>query len=257
MKIISVFNQKGGCSKTTTACNLGAALSKLNNKVLLVDCDPQANLTSSVGIDDELLSKTIYTLLTAKESSYEDIFKVILSTEYENLSLLPSDITLSDAEINLSNTISRETVLKRILDKIKHNYDFIIIDCPPSLGLLSLNALCAADNIIIPVSPDFFSLKGLKHLVSTIDEVKSTINPKLEILGVLITKFDNRINMSKSILNILVDNFGDKVFNTFIRVDSQVVYSQDNVIPIVFYNAKAKATDDYNALAIEVLENAK
>ncbi|GKX68999.1 ParA family protein [Inconstantimicrobium mannanitabidum] len=257
MKTIAIFNQKGGCSKTSTCSNLAAALSLKNKKVLLVDCDPQSNLTSSVGIDDETLESTIYTLLTSRDISYESINKVILPTTYKNLSIIPSDITLSDAEISLSNTMSRETILKRILAKVKDEYDFILLDCPPSLGLLSLNALCAADDIIIPVSPDFFSLKGIKHLLSTIDAVQSTINPDLKILGVLLTKYDSRKNLAKNIQEILRENFGDSVFNTLIRIDSQIEYSQDNMTPVVFYNHKAKSSEDYTNLAAEVLKNVK
>lgn len=257
MNTIAIFNQKGGCSKTSTCSNLAAALSLKNKRVLLVDCDPQSNLTSSVGIDDESLESTIYTLLTSRDLSYETIHKVIMPTTYENLSIIPSDITLSDAEISLSNTISRETILKRILAKVKDDYDYIFIDCPPSLGLLSLNALCAADHIIIPVSPDFFSLKGIKHLLSTIEAVQNTINPDLSILGVLITKYDSRKTIAKNIQEILRENFGDSLFHTLIRVDSQIEYSQDNMTPVIFYNGKSKASEDYTKLAVEVLTNVK
>ncbi|MFA9396866.1 MAG: ParA family protein [Clostridiaceae bacterium] len=255
MKIISVFNQKGGCSKTSTCCNVGAALASLGKNVLLIDCDPQANLTLSVGVDDETLDKTIYNLLTTKKLEIELINEVILKTQYENLSIIPSDITLSDAEINLSNMISRETILKRITSLVDKNldYDYVLIDCPPSLGLLSINALCASNSIIVPVSPNFFSLKGIKHLLETIDAVKTSLNPTLDILGVLITQFDSRKNMSKTIQETLRDYFGDKVFKTVIRTDSQVEYSQDNMTPVIYYSKKSKAYTDYMSLAKEML----
>jgi len=163
-KIISVFNQKGGIGKSTTTVNLGSALGVEGKKVLLVDCDPQANSTVSVGIDDEELDLTVYDLLKEKRVSKDFILKVIQKTSFTNLDVLPSDITLSDAEITLSNSMSRETILSKVLDQIKDDYDYIIIDCPPSLGLLSINSLVASDGVIIPVATSFFSIKGNKEL---------------------------------------------------------------------------------------------
>ena len=251
--IISVFNQKGGCGKSTTCCNLGAYLSRHGRKVLLVDIDPQANLTVSVGIDDETLDKTIYDLLRSSEFNKERILEVIQKTSYERLSILPSDITLSDAEITLSTIMKREEILKRILNQIKDRYDYILIDCPPSLGLLSINALVASDQLIIPVSPTFFSLKGVKHLINTFNLVKDNLNSNLEIMGILITLFDGRKKISKDIRNILMETFGDKVFNTIIRSDVKIENSQDSLIPIIYYVEKSKACDDYIEFGKEVL----
>jgi len=251
--IISVFNQKGGCGKSTTCCNLGAYLSRHGRKVLLVDIDPQANLTVSVGIDDETLDKTIYDLLRSSEFKKEKILEVIQETSYERLSIIPSDITLSDAEITLSSLMKREEILKRILNQIKDRYDYILIDCPPSLGLLSINALVASDQLIIPVSPTFFSLKGVKHLINTFNLVKDNLNSKLEIMGILITLFDGRKKISKDIRNILMETFGDKVFNTIIRADVKIENSQDSLIPIIYYVEKSKACDDYVEFGKEVL----
>jgi chromosome partitioning protein len=252
--IISVFNQKGGCGKSTTCCNLGAYLSRHGRKVLLVDIDPQANLTVSVGIDDETLNKTIYDLLRSPELKKERILEVIQETSYERLSIIPSDITLSDAEITLSSLMKREEILKRILNQIKDRYDYILIDCPPSLGLLSINALVASDQLIIPVSPTFFSLKGVKHLINTFNLVKDNLNSKLEIMRILITLFDGRKKISKDIRNILMETFGDKVFNTIIRADVKIENSQDSLIPIIYYTEKSKACDDYIEFGKEVLK---
>jgi len=251
--IISVFNQKGGCGKSTTCCNLGAYLSRHGKKVLLVDIDPQANLTVSVGINDETLDKTIYDLLRSSEFKKERILEVIQETSYERLSIIPSDITLSDAEITLSSLMKREEILKKILNQIKDRYDYILIDCPPSLGLLSINALVASDQLIIPVSPTFFSLKGVKHLINTFNLVKDNLNSELEIMGILITLFDGRKKISKDIRNILMETFGDKVFNTIIRADVKIENSQDSLIPIIYYVEKSKACDDYVEFGKEVL----
>lgn len=253
-KILAVYNNKGGVAKSSSCSNIGAALTTMGKKVLLVDCDPQANLTVSVGVDDEKLEKTIYDLMRCtKIVTKEMVTEVTVETVYDNFSILPSDITLSDAEISLSNAISRETILKRILNLVKSDYDYIIIDCPPSLGLLSINALCAADSLIIPVSPDYFSLKGIKHLLNTYEIVKSNINTKLEILGILIAKYNGRKNLSKDIKKALTETFGDKVFDTVIRIDSQIEYAQDNQIPAIFYNKRCKAHDDYMNLTNEIL----
>ncbi|WP_427340772.1 ParA family protein [Caloranaerobacter sp. DY30410] len=252
-RIISIFNQKGGIGKSTTTVNLGAALAEKGKKVLLVDMDPQANTTVSVGIDDEELEITIYDLLTEKKVKKERILEVIQETSYERLHVLPSDITLSNAEITLSNAISRETILSRVLEQIRKDYDFILIDCPPSLGLLSINSLVASDGIIIPVATSFFSIKGIKHLLNTITLIQDNLKPQLEIMGVLITMFDKRKNIAKSIKSDLIKTFGDKVFDSVIRVNSQIEYAQDNRIPIIYYNKTCNGYIDYMNFAEEVL----
>lgn len=252
-KVIAVYNNKGGVSKTSTCSNVGAALATLGKKVLLVDCDPQANLTSSVGVDDETLEHTILDLLGNRAVTKDAVSMVTISTVFENLYIIPSDITLSDAEISLSTAISRETILKRIIDQVRIDYDYIIIDCPPSLGLLSINALCASDRLIIPIVPDYFSLKGMKHLLSTYEVVKSSINKDLEIIGIALVKFNSRKNLSKEIKSNLIDTFGNKVFSTIIRIDSQIEYSQDNQMPVIYFNRKSKACEDYISLTNEIL----
>ncbi|MBU5486450.1 AAA family ATPase [Clostridium sp. MSJ-11] len=255
MQVISVFNQKGGCGKSTTCSNLGAYLARHGKKVLLIDMDPQANLTVSVGVNDDELEETIYTLLqlNSKELTRERILEVMKETSYERLLILPSDITLSNAEISLASVMSREHVLKRIIEQIGDYFDYVLIDCPPSLGLLSVNSLVASDYLIIPVTPQFFSIKGIKHLMETYTLIKDTLNPNLEIMGVLVTMYDKRKNIAKDIRTTLVEVFGDKVFNTVIRQDVQIEYSQDNQTPIIYYNDKCRSHEDYKNLGREVL----
>lgn len=251
--IISIFNQKGGCGKSTTTINLGAALATQGKKVLVVDMDAQANTTNGVGIDDEELEVTIYDLLISKKVTYENIKEVIKKTAYENLECLPSDIQLSNAEIELASAMSRETILKKIIDKIKNDYDYILIDSPPSLGLLSVNSLVASDKLIIPVNTSYFSVKGIKHLMNTFNLVKDNLNEKLEIMGVLITMFTSRKTLAKNIRESLIEVFGNKVFDSVIRVDSKIEYSQDAQSPVIHFNNKCNSFDDYMSLSKEVL----
>ena len=251
--IISIFNAKGGVGKSTTCTSLAAGLVKLGKKVLCVDMDAQANTTCGLSVDDESLELTIYDLLKEKRVTKEIIEKVMIQTEYENLYLLPSDITLSNAEITLANSISRESILAKILDKVKDDFDMVLLDCAPSLGLLSINSLVASDRIIVPLAPGYFGTKGIKHLLDTIELVKENLNPDLEIMGVLVTKFDERKTIAKDLVPKLKDVFEDQVFETIIRVDSQIEYAQENRKPVVFYKKDARATKDYINLAKEVL----
>lgn len=251
--IISIFNQKGGVAKTTTTSNLGAYLARHGKKVLLVDMDAQANLTSSVGLDDDSLEVTIHDLLKDQEFKKEGIFEVIQETQFERLYILPADITLSDAEIELSSYYSRESILKKILDSVKDIFDFILVDCPPNLGLMSVNSLVASEYLIIPMAPGFFSTKGIKHLVDVYKMIKKSLNPELEILGVLLTRYDARKNISKEIRENLTNAFGDKVFKTVIREDVKIEYSQENQQPIIYFYEKCRSHDDYVNFGKEVL----
>lgn len=252
--IISVFNQKGGVAKTTTTSNLGAYLARHGKKVLLVDMDAQANLTSSVGLEEDELKLTVHDLLKNQEFKKERILEVVQETQFERLYILPSDIALSDAEIELSAYMNRETVLKRILNAVKDRFDFILIDCPPNLGLMSVNSLAASEYLIIPIAPSFFSIKGIKHLVNTFKMIKRNLNQDLEILGILLTRYDVRKNIAKDIRTNLIDAFGDKVFNTVIREDVKIEYSQENQKPIIYYFEKCRSCDDYVSLGKEVLQ---
>lgn len=252
-KIISIFNHKGGVAKTTTAINLGASLTIKNKKVLLVDMDAQANATVGVGINEEEIELSIYDLLISKKIDKKKILDVMLKTKYENLYILPSDITLSNAEITLSSAMSRETILHRVLKHLKDEFDYIIIDCPPSLGLLSINSLVASDSLIIPVSTSYFSIKGIKHLINTYNLVKENLKEDLEIMGVLITMYDGRKNISKDIKENLLSVFSDKVFKSVIRINSQIEYAQDNQTPVVYFNTNCNGYSDYMNLADEVI----
>jgi chromosome partitioning protein len=255
--IIGVFNQKGGVAKTTTTSNLGSAITMKGKKVLVVDMDPQANCTNALGVDDETLEQSIYDLLISQQKpNKERILEVVKRTSFE-VDLLPSDISLADAEQTLSNVISRETVLKKLLDQVRNDYDYILVDCPPSLGLLSINALAASDYIIIPVYPSYFSVKGIKHLLKTCSVVKDNLNQKLDIMGIVLTKFDKRITKHKEIKWDLekLQVFKNKVFKTVIRVNSELEYAQDEQKPITFYNTSCNGYIDYTNLADEVVNH--
>jgi chromosome partitioning protein len=263
--IISVFNQKGGVAKTTTTTNLACALGELGKKVLIVDFDPQANSTNALGIDDENLRYSVYdlmheynTLQNKKELKSENVKKYILQTSFK-VDVLPSDINLAEAEQTLSSIVSREMILFKILSTIKNDYDFILIDCPPSLGLLSINSLAASDYIIIPVYPSYFSVKGIKQLLRTYNLIKDNLRPELEIMGVLVTKFDQRIAKHKEIRTDLenLSIFKDKVFKNPIRVNSELEYAQDNQQPITTYNRNCNGYEDYLYLANEVINYVK
>jgi ATPases involved in chromosome partitioning len=255
MKIISIFNQKGGVGKSTTASNLSAYLARHGLKVLAIDMDSQSNLTASLGINEEDLEHSIYDLLAVNTIDKELLSRTLIQTQYDRLHLLPSDISLSNADMALSQKDKPHLLLKNILNEFE--YDFVIIDCPPALGLLSVNSLVASDYIIVPITPQFFSVKGIKDLLNTYNLIKNNLNEKLEILGILITKFDTRKKISKDIRQTLKDIFGDKIFKTVIREDVKIEYSQDDQQPIIYYHEKCKGYEDYTEFGKEVLKWAK
>ncbi len=258
MKVISVINQKGGCGKSTTTVILGSIFGSLGYKTLIIDMDAQANATVSVGCNDEALTETVYDLLKAKPVAKKtDIDRIIVKTDYKNLDVLPSNITLSNAEIELSSAVSRETILSRIISQVKDDYDFVLIDCPPSLGLLSLNALVASDHVIIPVAPTFFSTKGLLQLMETISLVKQALNSNLNILGTLILNFDARKNTNIEIAEALKNIKEIKTLPIKIRTDSQVETSQARGIVLPYFTKHSKAVDDYREVAELILEGIK
>lgn len=252
--IISIFNQKGGVGKSTTVTSLAAALTMLDKKVLIVDMDPQANSTLGVGVNDESLDEnsTIYRLLKEPRLHKDLVKSLIIETNYNNLHLIPADIYLSDAEIVLSNAMNRERVLAKVLKFIQDDYDYILIDCPPSLGLLSLNAMVASNQLIVPLTTGFFSSKAIKHLLTTVSRVQENLNSELNIMGILITKFDARKKgLNAGLPEEKILNY--KIFETVIRIDTQVEYAQENMMPVPFYNEKSRASKDYMKLAEEVI----
>ncbi|WP_157800926.1 ParA family protein [Bacillus solitudinis] len=248
-KIIAVANQKGGVGKTTTAVNLSACLAYIGKKVLLVDIDPQGNATSGVGVEKGDVDECVYDLLV------EDIEAqtVIRQTSVENLDVLPSTIQLSGAEIELVSTISREVRLKRALSSISGNYDYIFIDCPPSLGLLTINALTAADSVLIPVQCEYYALEGLSQLLNTVRLVQKHLNTDLAIEGVLLTMLDARTNLGIQVIDEVKKYFREKVFDTIIPRNVRLGEAPSHGKPIIIYDAKSRGAEVYVDLAKEVV----
>ncbi len=249
-KIIAIANQKGGVGKTTTGVNLAASIAAQDFSVLLVDIDPQSNTTNGVGVDSRGLDVSIYEVLTIG-ISIED---AIVETNMPNLKILPSHINLVGAEIEMVNRTNRELVLKNILDKIKNDYQFIIIDCPPSLGLLTLNALTAADSVLIPVQCEYYALEGLGQLLNTISIVRYRLNQRLTIEGVLLTMFDSRLRLSNQVVDEVKKHFEDKVFNTIITRNVRLSEAPSHGKPALLYDAFSSGAKNYIDLSKEVIE---
>ncbi|MCO5249143.1 MAG: AAA family ATPase [Chitinophagales bacterium] len=250
-KIISIANQKGGVGKTTTAINLAASLAVMEYKTLLVDADPQANSTSGCGFNPKSIKVSLYECLI-EEKSVKDI---VLETETPHLFLVPSHLDLVGAEIELINHPNRENILKSILEPVRNDFDFIIIDCSPSLGLITVNALTASDSLIVPVQCEFFALEGLGKLLNTIKIVQSRLNPELDIEGILLTMYDSRLNLSNQVVQEVKRRFGDSVFKTIIHRNTRLGEAQSMRMPVLLYDADCKGAINYLNLAREIIQS--
>lgn len=248
-KIIALANQKGGVGKTTTTVNLGASLAMLKKKVLIIDADPQANASSGLGVDIKQIQNTIYECLIDKINPHS----AIINTEVEGLTILPSHIDLVGAEIELLKLDQREKVLSEILTPLKDEFDYILIDCSPSLGLITVNALTAADLVIIPVQAEYYALEGISKLLNTIKIIKNKLNPSLEIEGFLITMFDSRLRLANQVQEELKKHFEDLVFETIIYRNTRLSEAPSYGQPVILYDAESKGSQNYIQLAEELV----
>jgi chromosome partitioning protein len=251
--VLTLANQKGGVGKTTTAVNLAAFLGKKKKKVLVLDLDPQGNATSGLGIDKGELESTIYDVLV----NDVDIKDAIWESSASNVWICPTNINLAGAEIELVNVMSREQVLKEALKSVIDDYDFILIDCPPSLSILTINALTASDGIIIPIQGEYYALEGLTQLVDTINIVKKKLNKNLSILGVVLTMFDRRTQLTRQVEDEVENYFGDKVFNTHIPRNVRLAEAPSHGVAILNYDKNSKGAKAYESLAAEVIKRTK
>lgn len=249
-KIIAIANQKGGVGKTTTAMNLAASLAVLEYKTLVIDADPQANTTSGLGYDPKSIEKSIYECMV----DGIDVNSITIKTEIENLYLVPSHIDLVGAEVEMVNMENREEKMKKSITKIKENYDFIIIDCSPSLGLITINALTAANSIIIPVQCEYFALEGLGKLLNTIKIIQTRLNPELEIEGILLTMYDTRLRLSNQVVEEVKLHFKNMVFETLIPRNVKLSESPSFGMPVISFDADGKGSIAYLNLAGEIVE---
>ena len=249
-KAIAIFNQKGGVGKTTTNINLAACLALNGKKVLIVDIDPQGNTTTGMGISKKNLENTSYEIIV--EGIEPE--KAIMSTRVEGLDIIPASVNLAGAEVEMVSVKGREKRLKRALDKVKKNYDYIFIDCPPSLGLLTINSLTAVDSVLIPIQCEFYALEGVSQLMSTIDLVKKGFNPKLEIQGVILSMFDGRTNLSIQVVEEVKKYFKNKVYSTVIPRNVRLAEAPSYGMPITEYDPSSRGAEAYMEFAEEFLE---
>ena len=246
---IVIANQKGGVGKTTTSINLSAALAEQGQKVLVIDMDPQGNTTSGLGVEKDEVENTVYELLLEECTIQECMQKEI----FENLSILPANINLAGAEIELISAENKEYLLKNTLDEVKDQYDFIIIDCPPSLNLLTINSMCAGDTVLVPIQCEYYALEGLSQLMHTIDLVKERLNPNLEMEGVVFTMYDARTNLSLQVVESVKNNLNQKVYKSIIPRNVRLAEAPSYGMPITKYDKRSTGAESYRLLAEEVI----
>lgn len=248
-RIIAIANQKGGVGKSTTAINLSACLAELGQRVLLIDIDPQGNTTSGVGVDKDNVNATLYELLVG-ECKVSDC---LIENVFENLSLIPSNVNLSGAEIELVGVEGREFLLKNHIDSIRDNYDFIIMDCPPSLNVLTINAMTTADSVLVPIQCEYYALEGLTQLIHTIELVQNRLNPDLDIEGVVFTMYDARTNLSLQVVENVKNNLDQSIYKTIIPRNVRLAEAPSYGLPITLYDKRSVGAESYRLLAEEVL----
>ena len=252
-RIIAVANQKGGVGKSTTAINLSACLAEKGKKVLAIDMDPQGNTTSGFGVDKNGIENTLYELLLGEAETKDTIVKDVV----ENLDLIPSNINLSGAEIELIGIDNKEFILKGITDKLRRRYDYIILDCPPSLNMLTINALTAATSVLVPIQCEYYALEGLSQLIYTIDLVRERLNPKLVINGVVFTMYDVRTNLSMQVIENVRNNLNQTIYDTIIPRGVRLAEAPSHGLPITKYDRRSAGAQAYLALADEVIERSR